>query len=76
GPIVRLCSNMVSPGSSEEDGIYVGSRDMQNQFHQALDVNKIHPVIDRVFKFDQAKEAYAYMQSGRHFGKIVIHLES
>jgi NADPH:quinone reductase-like Zn-dependent oxidoreductase len=58
------------------NGIYVGSRDMQNQFHQALDVNKIHPVIDRVFKFDQAKEAYAYMQSGRHFGKIVIHLES
>ncbi len=33
-------------------------------------------VIDRVFKFDQAKEAYAYMQSGRHFGKIVIQLES
>jgi NADPH:quinone reductase-like Zn-dependent oxidoreductase len=58
------------------NGIYVGSRDMQNQFHRALDINKIHPVIDRVFKFDQAKAAYAYMESGRHFGKIVIQLES
>ena len=58
------------------NGIYVGSREMHDQFHQALDVNKIHPVIDRAFKFDQAKAAYAYMQSGQHFGKIVIQLES
>jgi NADPH:quinone reductase-like Zn-dependent oxidoreductase len=56
------------------NGIYVGSRDMQQQFHRALEVNEIHPVIDRVFKFDQVKEAYAFMQSARHFGKIVIDL--
>ena len=58
------------------NGIYVGSGDMQNQFHQALEVNQIHPVIDRVFHFDQAREAYEYMQSGQHFGKIVIELNS
>jgi NADPH:quinone reductase-like Zn-dependent oxidoreductase len=57
------------------NGIYVGSRDMQEQFHRALEANKIHPVIDRVFKFDQVKEAYAFMQSARHFGKIVIELK-
>ena len=57
------------------NGIYVGSRDMQEQFHRALETNKIHPVIDRVFKFEQVKEAYAYMQSARHFGKIVIELK-
>jgi len=56
------------------NGIYVGSRDMQEQFHRALEVNEIHPVIDRQFKFDQVKEAYAFMQSARHFGKIVIDL--
>jgi NADPH:quinone reductase-like Zn-dependent oxidoreductase len=54
------------------NGIYVGSRDMQEQFHRALDANSIHPVIDRVFGFDQVKEAYAFMQSARHFGKIGI----
>ena len=56
------------------NGIYVGSREMQKQFHDAMDVNNIHPVIDRVFQFDQAKEAYSYMKSARHFGKIVIQL--
>jgi NADPH:quinone reductase-like Zn-dependent oxidoreductase len=58
------------------NGIYVGSRDMQEQFHRALEANKIHPVIDRVFNFDQVKEAYTFMQSARHFGKIVIDLKS
>ena len=57
------------------NGIYVGSRDMQEQFHRVLEVNEIHPVIDRVFKFDQVKEAYAFMQSARHFGKIVIEVD-
>jgi len=58
------------------NGIYVGSRDMQEQFHRALEANEIHPVIDRVFKFDQVKEAYAFMQSAQHFSKIVIDLKS
>jgi NADPH:quinone reductase-like Zn-dependent oxidoreductase len=53
-------------------GIYVGSCDMQKEFHNALEANTIHPVIDRIFEFDQAKEAYEYMKSGQHFGKIVI----
>jgi NADPH:quinone reductase-like Zn-dependent oxidoreductase len=32
----------------------------------------IDPVVDRVFGFDQAIEAYRYMESGSHFGKVVI----
>ena len=62
--------------SLEVKGIYVGSSDMQEQFHKALEANKIHPVIDRVFKFDQVKEAYALMQSAGHFGNIVIELKT
>lgn len=57
------------------NGIYVGSADMQRQFHKALEANKLHPVIDRVFKFGQVREAYDYMQKGQHFGKIVILLD-
>ncbi len=33
---------------------------------------QIRPVIDRIFPFEQAREAQAYLQSGSHFGKIVI----
>ncbi|HIA2402664.1 TPA: zinc-binding dehydrogenase, partial [Burkholderia contaminans] len=30
------------------------------------------PVVDRVFGFDEAPQAFAYLQSGQHFGKVVI----
>jgi NADPH:quinone reductase-like Zn-dependent oxidoreductase len=54
------------------NGIYVGSREMQEDLHRALETSGIHPVIDREFEFDQAKEAFEYQQSGQHLGKIVI----
>jgi NADPH:quinone reductase-like Zn-dependent oxidoreductase len=57
------------------NGIYVGSRAMQEQFQSALAVNRIHPVIDRVFEMQQARKAYEHLRSGRHFGKIVIRLD-
>jgi NADPH:quinone reductase-like Zn-dependent oxidoreductase len=57
------------------NGIYVGSRAMQEQFQSALAVNRIHPVIDGVFEMQQAREAYEYLRSGRHFEKIVIRLD-
>lgn len=34
----------------------------------------IHPVIDQVFPFDQAKEALAYLETGRAKGKVVVQL--
>lgn len=33
---------------------------------------KIRPILDRVFTFDQAAAAHAYMESGAHKGKIVL----
>lgn len=30
------------------------------------------PVIDKVFSFDQVIEAYAYLESQSHVGKVVI----
>lgn len=53
-------------------GIYVGSRDMFENMNRAIAHHKMHPVVDRVFPFHQAKEALAYLESGNHFGKIVI----
>ncbi|MFH7029513.1 MAG: zinc-binding dehydrogenase [Heteroscytonema crispum UTEX LB 1556] len=32
------------------------------------------PTIDRTFAFTEAKEAYQYLKSGSHFGKVVIQL--
>lgn len=53
-------------------GIYVGSRGMLEDVMRFADVAGVKPVIDRVFPFTQAQEAYRYMASGAHFGKVVI----
>jgi NADPH:quinone reductase-like Zn-dependent oxidoreductase len=29
-------------------------------------------MIDRVFRFDQARDAYTHLAGGSHFGKVVI----
>jgi NADPH:quinone reductase-like Zn-dependent oxidoreductase len=53
-------------------GIYVGSRAMFEEMNAAIAKATLHPVIDRVFAFDQVREAFLHMQSASHFGKIVI----
>jgi NADPH:quinone reductase-like Zn-dependent oxidoreductase len=53
-------------------GIYVGSRGMLEDVMRFADVAGVKPTVDRVFPFAQAQEAYRYMASGAHFGKVVI----
>jgi NADPH:quinone reductase-like Zn-dependent oxidoreductase len=53
-------------------GIYVGSREMFEAMLRAIELHDIHPVIDRIFPFAEAREALHYLQSGAHFGKVVI----
>jgi len=53
-------------------GIFVGSRDMFESMNRAIAVHQLRPVIDRVFEFREAREALRYLESGSHFGKVVI----
>jgi NADPH:quinone reductase-like Zn-dependent oxidoreductase len=53
-------------------GIFTGSRTMLEDMVRAIEVAKLKPVIDKVFEFDGAREAMKYMESGAHFGKVVI----
>ena len=39
-----------------------------------LESGKIRPVINKVFPFDQAKEALAYLEKGRAKGKVVVQI--
>lgn len=52
--------------------VYVGSRVMFEDMNRAISQHRLKPVIDRVFPFEQAREALRYMQEGAHFGKVVI----
>ena len=53
-------------------GIFVGSRVMFEQMNEAISINKMQPVVDKVFPFEDAADAYAYQLAGKHFGKVVI----
>lgn len=55
-------------------GIYVGSRDRFEAMNRAIALHKMQPVIDRAFPFSAAKEAMRYLESGAHFGKVVINI--
>jgi NADPH:quinone reductase-like Zn-dependent oxidoreductase len=53
-------------------GIFVGSREMFEAMNRAIALHKLEPVVDRVFPFGEAVEAYRYMDTGAHFGKVTI----
>jgi len=42
---------------------------------ELLQAGKIRPVIDKVFSFDHAKEALAYLEKGRAKGKVVVQMK-
>lgn len=53
-------------------GVYVGSRAMFEDMNRALALHALHPVIDRVFPFAEARDAFHHMKAAGHFGKIVV----
>lgn len=60
--------------NAEIHGIYVGSRAMFERMNAFFSTHQIRPVIDQVFPFEEAPAAYAHLESGAHFGKVVVSL--
>ncbi len=54
------------------NGIFVGSRADFEAMNAFIAEKRLRPVIDKVFEFEDAQAAYDYLDSGNHFGKIVI----
>jgi NADPH:quinone reductase-like Zn-dependent oxidoreductase len=53
-------------------GISVGSMQMFEAMNRAISASGLKPIVDKVFPFNDAPAAYRHLQSGQHFGKIVI----
>lgn len=53
-------------------GILNGPRDRFEEMTKFYAEHQIHPVIDKVYAFEKAKEALQYLFSGGHFGKVVV----
>lgn len=56
-------------------GIFVGSRSMFEDMNKAIEAGGLKPVVDKIFKFDQAREALKYLERASHFGKIVVKID-
>jgi NADPH:quinone reductase-like Zn-dependent oxidoreductase len=80
---VALVGAFASPGVTLDPRLFggrlisihrvaVGSRAGFEAMNRAITQHRLRPVIDRVFDFGQAKQAYAHFQAGRHMGKVVI----
>ncbi len=53
-------------------GTTVGSVEDLQAMADAIAMNRMKPVMDKAFAFAEAREAFAYMASGAHFGKVAI----
>jgi NADPH:quinone reductase-like Zn-dependent oxidoreductase len=56
--------------------VAVGSRAQFISMARAISVNRMRPVIDRVFSFEEAPSAFAYYAEQKNFGKVVIRVSS
>jgi NADPH:quinone reductase-like Zn-dependent oxidoreductase len=63
---------MMKGGSLQ--GVGVGSTRMFEDMNRAIEVNGIKPILDRVFPFEQAADAFRHLASGAFVGKIAISL--
>nr|WP_269209015.1 zinc-binding dehydrogenase [Komagataeibacter europaeus] len=52
----------------------VGDRPMLEDLARAWTASGLRPVIDSVFPFARAREAFDHLMTGSHVGKIVIAL--
>ena len=53
-------------------GVFVGSRAMFDAMNAVIAAKQLRPVIDRVFPLADAPTAFRHLESGSHFGKVVV----
>ncbi|UZW57081.1 NAD(P)-dependent alcohol dehydrogenase [Sphingobium sp. JS3065] len=57
------------------EGIVVGSRRNFVDSLRAMDSAKLRPVLDEVFAFDRAADAYRHMLERKHVGKVIVRID-
>lgn len=73
-PAPDLNPHALMPKSATLRGVFVGDTPMFEALNRAIDVNGMRPVIDEVFEFDAAPDAYRKLESAAHFGKLVVRI--
>ncbi|WVQ94031.1 hypothetical protein IAU59_001109 [Kwoniella sp. CBS 9459] len=55
-------------------GVFVCNREEYKTMVSALEIGAAKLIIDKVFKFEDLKAAYRYVDEGKHMGKVCIEL--
>ncbi|KAJ6536456.1 NAD-P-binding protein [Mycena vulgaris] len=55
-------------------GIQVGSIALFREMNAFISEHKIRPMIAKIFRFEEARKAYDYLESQTHVGKVVIRI--
>ena len=72
GPQAPLNLTLVLMQDIRIQGVFVGPRETFEEMNRAIAQHQFKPVIDKVFPYDEARQALEYVASGSHFGKVCI----
>lgn len=70
-PLTSILMNQI-----RVQGILVGHREGFEAMNRAITHHQLHPVVDRVFSWQDIQEAFRYLESAKHFGKICVSIDS
>lgn len=69
-----VATGLILSKNIKVQGTYVGSVETFAAMNRAVALHEMRPVVHRVFPFDEAAQALAHLESGQHFGKVVVEL--
>ncbi|KAI0032642.1 NAD-P-binding protein [Vararia minispora EC-137] len=61
---------------SQLRGTVIGPKQHFEELLAFAEVHEIRPYISKIFEFGQVPEAFEYLKSGQHFGKVVVRIGS
>jgi NADPH:quinone reductase-like Zn-dependent oxidoreductase len=72
GAAAPLAVTPILMGNVRLQGILVGNREGFEDMTRAMTQHQLKPIVDRVFDFAQAREAFQHLRGASHFGKVAI----
>ena len=72
GETTTIDMNILYGAAATVRVVFAGHRAHFRAMNRAIAANRLRPIIDRVFPFDDVLSAFRYHESGQMFGKVVI----
>lgn len=74
GPSMTLPLGPIVTRRVRLQGVAVGTAEGYEAMLRAVERHRLKPLVDRVFRFEELRQALDYLASGAHFGKIALRI--